>query len=124
MAQHNKLGEWGEQKAIEYLMCKGYTIVEHDWKYNRRDLDIIAFKDRVMAFVEVKTRRNTVFALPEQSVDKKKMKSICLAANAYVRMRRIRWKIRFDIISVVGTNDEDCQISHIEDAFMPADLYR
>ena len=69
MAAHNELGTWGEQCAVEYLRRKGYVILERDWKSGHRDLDIIAFDGVTMVFVEVKTRRNRMFADPEMAVD-------------------------------------------------------
>ena len=48
MADHNELGKWGEDLAADYLQRKGYTIIERDWKSGRRDLDIIAFDERVL----------------------------------------------------------------------------
>lgn len=69
MAAHNELGTWGEQCAVEYLRRKGYVILERDWKSGHRDLDIIAFDGATMVFVEVKTRRNRMFADPEMAVD-------------------------------------------------------
>lgn len=69
MAAHNELGTWGEQCAVEYLRLKGYVILERDWKSGHRDLDIIAFDGATMVFVEVKTRRNRMFADPEMAVD-------------------------------------------------------
>ena len=42
MAEHNDLGKWGEQVAVDYLQRKGYEILERDWKSGHRDLDIIA----------------------------------------------------------------------------------
>ena len=69
MAVHNELGTWGEEVAAQYLTKKGYTIVERDWKSGHRDIDIIALKDDIVVFVEVKTRRNNYFGEPEDAVD-------------------------------------------------------
>lgn len=124
MAQHNRLGRWGEDKAAEYLRRKGYDILERDWKHGRRDIDIIARKDDTLVIVEVKTRSNTDYTEPQAAVDRRKIMSISLSANAYVRQRRINAALRFDIITVVGFDDDSCQITHIEDAFLPAAVWR
>ena len=67
MAAHNELGKWGEDLAAAYLEQKGYTIMERDWKSGRRDIDIIARDGNIVVFVEVKTRRSSVFGEPEGS---------------------------------------------------------
>lgn len=124
MAQSNELGKWGEQKAADYLEANGYTILDRDWKCGRRDLDIVAYKDGLVVIVEVKTRRNTAFTMPEQNVNIKKIRSISFAADSYMKCHKRYNQLRFDIISIVGTSDDDCKISHIEDAFMPVAVWR
>ena len=119
MAMHNDLGSWGEEKAAEYLTKKGYRICNRDWHYGHRDIDIIAFKDNVLAIVEVKTRRDDTFMLPELAVDHRKVRSLMIAANAYVKSYKIDYELRFDIIAVTGVDDNSCVINHIESAFTP-----
>ena len=116
MAAHNELGKWGEDLATSYLEKKGYVIIERDWKSGRRDIDIIA-KDETgtIVFVEVKTRRNCIFAEPEEAIDYKKMQSLQLAINHYIKFHRINSEVRFDIISIVGTIDSEPEINHIKD---------
>ena len=101
---------------MEYLTRKGYTIRDRNWRKNRLELDIVATKDDIIAFVEVKTRRNTDFREPYEAVDWKKIRHIVVAADAYVKMYAIDARIRFDIMEVVGGPDH-FQITHIEDAF-------
>ena len=115
MAAHNELGKWGEDLAAEYLERKGYTIIERDWKSGRRDLDIIAQDGEVIVFVEVKTRRNSLYGQPEEAVDYHKLHSLQQAISHYVKFRNIRQEIRFDIISIVGTTDTEPDIQHIQD---------
>lgn len=119
MAAHNELGKWGEEMAARYLMDNGYAILERDWHYQRRDLDIIASKDGLLVIVEVRTRRNIMYMQPEESVDYHKTRSIAIAANAYVKVHKINASLRFDIITVTGTPESEYQIKHIPDAFYP-----
>lgn len=119
MAEHNELGRWGEDKATEYLERKDYTLVKRNWRYGHRDLDIVAIDHDTLVFVEVKTRRNTLFAEAEQAVDYRKIKSLCIAANAFIKTYRINLPVRFDIVTVIGTSNDDCSINHIPNAFLP-----
>lgn len=121
MATHNDLGHWGEDVAARYLESKGYYIRHRDWKYGRRDLDIVAIDEMqtTLVIAEVKTRRNADFIEPEQAVTPEKMRNLMIAANAYVKQHNVVADVRFDIISVVGTNYDDVKINHIEDAFLP-----
>lgn len=120
MAAHNDLGKWGESKAAEYLEQKGYKVLERNWHIGHRDLDIVALDGAELAIVEVKTRRNALFMEPEQAVDWKKIRSLTISANTFVKAHHISIPIRFDIITVIGTGDDDYQIRHIKNAFLPS----
>lgn len=118
MAQHNQLGKTGEERAAEYLISKGYIIRDINWRSGKMELDIVAYRDKTLVVVEVKTRKNNEFLRPEEAVTLRKIKNIIQATDAYIRMFDIPFDIRFDIITLVGEN-EDFQIEHIEDAFLP-----
>lgn len=119
MATHNDLGHWGEQKAAEYLEHKGLRIVDRNWRDGHRDIDIVAVDADMLVIVEVKTRHNNAFTEPETAVDRNKIKNLCTAANKYVKIKCVDLPVRFDIVTVKRTADNDCIIDHIEDAFMP-----
>ena len=119
MAEHNELGTWGETLAAEYLEKKGYQILERDWKSGHRDLDIIAMDGDTMVIVEVKTRRNRLFTDPEMAVDYQKITNLQQAANHYVKMKYYDGDLRFDIISIIGEDNNVESYEHIVDAFNP-----
>ena len=97
MAAHNELGKWGEDLATAYLEQKGYTIVERDWKSGRRDIDIIAIDGNTVVFVEVKTRKSSVFGEPEEAIDFHKLQNLQQAINHYVKYKHIRQPIHAHI---------------------------
>lgn len=125
MAEHNKLGTWGEELAAAYLREKGYSIRDTDWKLGKRDLDIVALTpdQRTIVFVEVKTRLSDAVTKPEDAVDIKKIRSIGYTANSYIKELDIDLETRFDIISIIGKHGEQTRIEHIEDAFNPLLAY-
>ena len=53
MAEHYELGNKGEQLAVNYLINKGYKIVERNWRFQKAEIDIIATKDKILISVEV-----------------------------------------------------------------------
>ncbi len=121
MAEHNDTGKWGEEIAVNYLHKKGYTIRECDWHYGHRDIDIIAISpdQQFVVFIEVKTRTSDDVTLPEDAVDFRKIRNLGYASNAYVKMNQIVLDLRFDIVTIVGDNQSEPVIDHIEDAFNP-----
>lgn len=124
MAEHNETGSWGEDYAAEYLQKNGYVIVERDWRFGHRDVDIIAVDedDTTMVFVEVKTRTRSELVDPVEAVDLKKMRGIGYCANAYIKEHNIGQEIRFDVITVIRGEDKEIVLKHIEDAFNPCVL--
>ena len=121
MAEHNEFGKWGEDEAAAYLEDEGYIILERDWKIGRGDLDIIALSPDgdTMVVVEVKTRTEEEYQKPEEAVDKRKMRNLAIAANAYAKEFQIDKDMRFDIISIVGKGHQVLRLEHLEDAFNP-----
>lgn len=124
MAEHNDLGNWGEDYAADYLQRKGYVIMERDWTYGRSkcDIDIICKTEdqTTVVFVEVKTRAREGATDPEDAVDIRKMRHLGRAADEYVKSHDISEELRFDVITIIGIkNSNNIQLNHIEDAFNP-----
>ncbi|MBP9792517.1 MAG: YraN family protein [Flavobacterium sp.] len=116
MADHNELGKQGEKLAIEYLQKNGYEILEQNFVFQKAEIDIIARKEDWLIVVEVKTRTSTDYGNPEDFVDKKKIKLLVKAIDEYVQQSDLDLDIRFDIVSLVKT-DNKFNIEHLEDAF-------
>ena len=121
MGQHNETGKEGEKAAVQHLLKNGYKIIEVNWRYNFKEIDIIAQQADEMVFVEVKTRATTAFELPQEAVTKKKMKNLVFAADAYLQIKEIELESRFDVIAVLA-NDGYKIMEHIEDAFKANEL--
>ena len=117
MAAHNDLGHKGEDMAAEYLQQHGYYILDRNWtNKGRKEIDIIALKDDIVVFVEVKTRKVGSLVTPIAAVDSRKQHRVCLAADSYLKTNRIDFRCRFDIIGIIYS-EEASRIEHIEDAF-------
>jgi putative endonuclease len=120
MAEHNELGRYGELLAKVYLEKLGYQILERNWVYGRAEIDLIAFHQGILIFVEVKTRRSAEHGEPEEFVNWKKEKQLELASAVYIDRKNHQGEIRFDIVAIVFENKELYKINHIEDAFWPS----
>ena len=117
MSEHNELGEIGEQMAQDFLISKGYTILEKNWRYLKAEVDLIVQKEKgTLVIVEVKTRTNSFIGNPEEFVTKKKIKLLVVAANEYVISRKLNVEVRFDIVAIVK-NSKYQHIEHFENAF-------
>jgi putative endonuclease len=116
MASHNELGKLGEKLAVEFLKREGYQIVETNWVFAKAEIDIIARRENVLSIVEVKTRSGTGFGLPQDFVDRKKIRLLVKAVNAFVESRNLDLDVRFDIIGIHKV-DSGFGITHLTDAF-------
>ncbi|PWK20776.1 putative endonuclease [Xanthomarina spongicola] len=118
MAQHNELGEWGEQFATEYLVKKGYDILERNYFYDRAEVDIIAKskEGNCIVCVEVKTRNSDMFGDPQSFVSKGKIKLLVKAMDAYLIEKDISFETRFDIIAIIKNKSTE-ELIHYENAF-------
>ena len=118
MAQHNEFGIISEDRAVAYLMARGYTIRDRNWRIGHKELDIVAQKNGTLAIIEVKARRTDRYGDAIDAVTDDKIRKIVQAAHAYVRYHRLDLSVRFDIIAITGEPGHQT-IEHIEDAFYP-----
>jgi putative endonuclease len=116
MAEHNDLGKLGEELAVEFLVKKGYSIVETNWTFQKAEIDIIAKKENVLAVVEVKTRSSIDFGLPQDFVNPKKIQLLVKAINEYVISNDLEVEVRFDIIAL-HKDGNGFVVEHLENAF-------
>ncbi|QQL48742.1 YraN family protein [Mucilaginibacter ginkgonis] len=118
MAVHNDLGRRGEAIAKAHLESLGYEILEENWTHGKLEVDLIAYKNGIIVFIEVKTRTGTGFGQPEDFVDDRKQKLLAEAADEYIYLMNHKSEVRFDIVSVL-LKAEEYKLNHIEDAFWP-----
>ena len=124
MAETNEIGKKGEEIAYKYLESQGYDILETNWRLGHLEADIIAAKDGILVFAEVKTRRSDEYGAPEDFVDKRKQRAYVKIANNYILTNKRTDEARFDIIAII-TDGQSFNIKHIPNAFTVVDaLYR
>ena len=117
-------GHRGEKVALKHLKKKGYKIAERNYVALDTEIDIIAKKDDMTVFVEVKTR--TVGHSPKgeprpaSSVTPEKQRGIIKAAKAYLTPNFINGRVRFDVIEVLLSDESKPRveaINHMENTF-------
>lgn len=102
---------------MAYLAARGWRIEAHRFRLGRHDLDLVARRGRVVAFVEVKSRRSSGFGAPLEAVGSRKRAILGRVAAAWqLRHGRAGEVYRFDLISVLE-RDGSAVISHLADAW-------
>ena len=124
--EKRRLGDFGESEASRLLKKKGYRILERNYAPEDGEIDIIASKDGITAFVEVKTRHVAdtrvarIEPRPASAVTPIKQQSIINTAKIFLATHRDT-RVRFDIIEVYVTGEDKKwqvqEIKHLEGAF-------
>ncbi|MDO4175167.1 MAG: YraN family protein [Eubacteriales bacterium] len=112
------IGERGEQRAAEFLQRKGFRVLCRNYHTRRGEIDIICADAQYITFVEVKTRSNTRFGMPQEAVTRAKQQKLLLAAQQWLLNHPTSLQPRFDVIEVLVSPDwQTCRIHHIPNAF-------
>jgi putative endonuclease len=117
---HLELGSRGEEAAYFYLRRHGYTIVARDWRSGkvRGDLDLVAWQDNALCFIEVKTRGSRSVATAESAVDHDKTQVLRRLARQYLQaLPTVPDQIRFDVLSIYYEEQSPADIELFRDAF-------
>ena len=112
--ERRRRGDRGERRTVLYLVLRGYRILERNYTVGHREIDIIAKKRDLIAFVEVKTRRDLLSSSPQTAVNCAKRRNVISAAKHYCSTHDVYGKdLRFDIAEV-STNGV---VNYIPNAF-------
>jgi len=118
MAGNLHTGRSGESLAADYFLKKGYEILHRNWRHKRLEVDIIASRNGILHFIEVKTRTSTRFGHPEENVDAKKIRSL-IDASAEFLFLYPQWKrVQFDVLSVTLKPGVETEYFLIEDVYL------
>ncbi len=102
-APHQRLGQQGEDAAVEWYESRGFEILERNWRVREGELDVICTDGRVVVFSEVKTRSSQRFGGGVSAVDWRKQKRIRTLARLWLDQQSQRFdELRFDVIDVDG----------------------
>jgi putative endonuclease len=115
---HCEKGRNAEGRALYYLKARGYYIWKTNWRWGKKELDLVTLYRDELVIVEVKARWGNEVNEPSVVVNPLKQRRIILATEAFIRHYDCRWPTRFDIIAVIY-HPGRVEIEHIENAFSP-----
>ncbi len=99
MSRNQTIGRWGEQAAADFLCERGYEIVERNVRTPHGEIDLVARKDGITIFVEVKARTGKSFGPPEVAVTPRKQAHMLASADFYAQQNEVdHWQI--DVVAV------------------------
>lgn len=107
---HNKLGQSGEDQAAEFLVSKGYVLLEHNLVFKQGEIDLLMMDGEVVVLVEVKTKKKADFADPIYQITPAKQRKLRLLGSI-IAARYPDKQIRIDAVTVVT---EKPTITHLQ----------
>jgi putative endonuclease len=112
------LGRRGEDLAARHLEKAGYQINARNYRCSAGEIDIVAWKDEIWVFVEVKTRRGNRFGRPEDAINPTKAERLIRVSEQYLsdmELRDVNWRI--DLVAVeMDTNGRLLRVEQTENA--------
>jgi len=121
MSQHNEVGKIGENLAKKFLEKQGYKIIEQNYKTKYAEIDLVAQKpacagrEKELIFVEVRTKIGENFGMPEETINKKKIRKLRGNAIAYTAIKKWNGSFRIDAICIVLKPDYNVgRLNHYE----------
>jgi putative endonuclease len=112
------LGDRGERIAAAFLAERGWAVLNRQFRLGHREIDLVARRGEVVAFVEVKTRGGTGYGHPLEAITWRKRREIQRVALAWIdRFGRAGDVYRFDAIGILLPAGGAPRIEHVEDAW-------
>jgi putative endonuclease len=114
MLTTSELGRLGEDLAASYLISRGWSILDRNWRSRSGEIDLIGVDDGVLVIVEVKTRRSTRYGLPVEAITDVKARRLRILAGSWLQTHQHPHVtgIRIDAIGVILDPDGLCSIDH------------
>lgn len=113
----HRRGRRGEALAAAYLEGRGWRILDRNWRFHYKEIDLVAARDDVVAFVEVKSRGPGAWGHPLASIGWRKRRDLAVAARGWIAARgRAGTSYRFDAVVVV-TDGAGTRVEHLADAW-------
>ncbi|MBQ2068883.1 MAG: YraN family protein [Bacteroidales bacterium] len=115
-------GKIGEDAVASYLISRGHTIIERNWRGGHLEVDIISLDKNGLHFVEIKTRTGDFTEAPEEKVGKIKQQRIIAAANRYlnkVKTTKMEAQEIFFDVAAVTIGSDGTTVRYFPEAYIP-----
>lgn len=114
----HRLGLAAEVAAARFLEAAGYRIEAHRFRLGHHDLDLVARRESLVAFVEVKCRRTVTFGDPSLAIGGRRRRDLARLATLWImRHGRVGDRYRFDVVTIRWEGPGFPRVIHIEDAW-------
>jgi putative endonuclease len=117
MAKHNDTGKIGEALAHHWFTEKGFSILHTNWRHKNLEVDIIASKNNMLHFIEVKAVTTLQYGNPEEKITQKKIRNLINASEEYLYQNPLWQRIQFDVLSITMLPNMAAEYFLIEDVY-------
>lgn len=118
MTHHTDLGRKGEELAANWLAAKGYEILHRNWRSGRYEVDIIADKQGVYHFIEVKSGNAGQYGHPEERINRNKLQHMMKGAAAWLSQFPGRKRVQYNVLAITFRKDDVPEYFLIEDVYL------
>lgn len=116
----HRLGRRFEGIALRWLVCRGWSVIDRNVRFGRKEIDLVVRRSNLVVFVEVKGRRGPECGHPLEAITPLKRHEIEAVARFWIaRHGRPQWEFRFDAVAVTMGADGVSTVEHVEDAWRP-----
>lgn len=112
-----EFGDWGEKVAAWYLQKKGYRVIDKNVQFRDGEIDLVALKDGLLIFVEIKTRKTAGFG-SVSAINQTKQNRIRRAAIRFCKQEGLSAATQFDAVVIIGSQEsKEISIQHFRNCF-------
>lgn len=122
MSRRHEFGRRCEALAATELARRGWRVLDRNFRYGHKEVDLIVRRGRVVAFVEVKGRSDLTFGHPLEAIGAAKRREIESAARGWIaRHGQPGDRYRFDAVAIIRESRQNPRVDHVEDAWRPGE---
>jgi putative endonuclease len=112
--QRQALGAYGETVAARYLVAAGMVLLDHNWRCELGEVDLVLRDGHTLVVCEVKTRSSTRFGSPLEAVTERKAARLRRLAARWLAEHQIRPDdVRIDLVGVLVNGHGEPEFDHV-----------